>query len=177
MREHEAQVAEGVASARGPGIPSARRRSVRPSRVGPVIVMLGLVVFVVGCFLPFSAITLDSADGGTASLFRLLVVDRTTLLGNVGGALYLFGGAIVVGVPTFAGIKCGCGWTRPGLFAAVGAWAATWVGSFMNGGIPGGRVAGFWVMILGVALALAGTLKVWADGRTATPARASRDAA
>ena len=177
IEAHEAHVAEDVASARGRRVPGVRNARWRPPRLGPVLVLVGIAVFIVGCFLPYYHLALVSPGDDTATLFDLIVAQRHALLAEVGGLLYLFGGAAVVVGSAVAMIRCGCSWSRPALFAAVGAWTAQWVGSLTTDAIPGGRGAGLWVTALDVALVLGATLKVWGYGRAAKPGRASRDAA
>ena len=103
---------------------------------------------------------------------QLLVVDRNTLLATVGGLLYLFAGPGIVLALAVTVLRRGTSWLRPALVAAAGVWTLTRSGSFMNDGIPGGHEIGFWLMVVGVPLALVGALKVAATGR-ARPGRAS----
>src|SRR5262245_34551103 len=81
------------------------RVHVRPAASHPagyVVVLLGVVGFVVSCFLPFYGGPILGA-GESVSLYRL-VVDPPIGGGLVGGVLYLFAGAATVGVISLIGI-------------------------------------------------------------------------
>ena len=174
VRAHNVDLGERIASARRR--PPRRRTAVhRPA--GYALVLVGALVFVVGAFLPYYGISFTSSDTtGTSSLWQAIVEARRTALGRAGGFLYLFGGIAIVASLAVSEIQRPTGRMRPVLAAAVGVWAAAWVGSLTTDGFPGGHKLGFWVIVIGVGIVLVGTLKVWLD-RPVTPEAASPDVA
>src|SRR5262245_2910328 len=131
------------------------------SQVGCLVGLVGALVFVLGCFLPYYDIAILGPGQTSASLCRLLTSGPGTILEHLGGALYLFAGAATVGVIAFVGIQRVRPWTTPALTAATTVWALTWAGSLTNQARFGSLEIGFWVMVAGILFAVAGTVIVW----------------
>jgi|1186.fasta_scaffold717686_1 hypothetical protein len=118
VRAHERDVANDIASARGPGGRDGRSLVAGPAARGSMLILLGTLVFAVGCLLPFYAFGFTAPDG-TMSLWDVSVMVRHSLLAQIGGALALFGGpAVVVGLAMSA-IRGGTRGSRPALLAAA----------------------------------------------------------
>jgi len=115
-----------------------------PSVNGYVIVLLGVVGFVVGCFLPYLSGNFLPAEG-TISLFRLIWLGAGRPFEQVGGVLYLFAGAATVGVIALLGIGLRRAWTPPALVTGAAAWTLTWIGVLMNQAGFGPHAVGYWV--------------------------------
>lgn len=126
---------------------------------GYVIVLLGAATFLVGCFLPYWGVSLTSAS---LSLYRLIVPQGLGAAGTVGGFLFLFGGVATIALIAMAGIR-GYGWTRLVLAGATVVWSLTWIGMLLaQRSIPNaGRGVGWWVLLLGVAVVVIGTIVTW----------------
>jgi hypothetical protein len=142
--------------------------------VGYLIVLVGVITFVVGSFLPYWG---PGGPAGTISLFRLFVMptfDDADLSGSVGGFLYLFGGVATLAWIAVAGIR-GSRWTRSALTAVTVAWSLTSIGWLLT--IAGlafdtPRRAGWLVLLLGVVVAVIGTIVIWiGDRRAEAPAQ------
>ena len=100
----------------------------RAPRVGYAVVLLGAVLFVATCFLPYYGFP----GGRSASLYDQLLVAQGGGLKS-GVILFLFGGVATVVVVTILGLTRG---ERPSLRAflagAVAAWSLTWIGSLLQ---------------------------------------------
>lgn len=128
--------------------------------VGYVMVQLGVLAFVVGCFLPFWDVPSGMRPGNyNTSYFRLVVVEGADPASNVGGFLLLFGGPAVLAWIASAGIR-GSRWTRPALAAATVVWSLTWIGVLPGvsrfGPLTVDRGVGWWILLLGVAVVVVG---------------------
>ena len=145
------------------------RRGSRP--VGYVIVLVGAVAFVVGCFLPFWDVPsgMRSLNNGP-SYFRFVVVEGAEVATSVGGCMLLFGGPAALAWIAIAGIN-GSRWTRPALAAATVVWSLTWIGVLLGVSRFGDRIVdrgvGWWVLLLGVGVVVIGTIVIWIGGRRA----------
>jgi hypothetical protein len=135
-----------------------------PSVNGYVIVLLGVVGFVVGCFLPYLSGNLLPAEG-TISLFRLIWLGAGRPFEQVGGVLYLFAGAATVGVIALLGIGLRRAWTPPALVTGAAAWTLTWIGVLMNQAGFGPHAVGYWVVLTSTGMAIIGTVVVWLSAR------------
>ena len=85
----------------------------------------------------------------------------------MGGFLYLFGGVATLAWIAIAGIR-GSRWTRTALAAVTVAWSLTWIGSLLGISrlafdVP--RRVGWWVLLLGVAVVVIGTIVTWISDR------------
>ena len=80
----------------------------------------------------------------------------------MGGFLFLFGGVATIALIAMAGIR-GYGWTRLVLAGATVVWSLTWIGMLLaQRSIPNaGRGVGWWVLLLGVAVVVIGTIVTW----------------
>jgi hypothetical protein len=135
-----------------------------------VIVLLGAVTFIVGCFLPYWEIT--EPTSASLSFYRLIMpgTPRVTAgSGVVGGFLYLFGGTATLAWIAVAGVR-GSRWTRPAALAtATVVWSLTWIGSLLaiNSLPVVDRGVGWWVLLLGVVVVVIGTIATWIGDRRA----------
>ena len=140
---------------------------VRPAPSHPagyLIVLLGVVAFVVSCFLPFYGEPILRA-GDDVSLYRL-VVDPPIGGGKVGGVLYLFAGAATVGVVSLIGLGRAAAWTPYALVAGVAAWALTWLGILLNQAELAQHEVGYWTAYASLGLTVVGTIVVWVTSRS-----------
>jgi hypothetical protein len=135
-----------------------------PRAGGYVIVLLGVVGFVVGCFLPYLSGNFLPAEG-TISLFRLIWLGAGRPFEQVGGVLYLFAGAATVGVIALMGIGRQRAWTPRALVAGAAAWTLTWIGVLMNQAGFGPHEVGYWVVLASMGMAIIGTAVVWVSAR------------
>lgn len=137
-----------------------------PSPSGYVIVLLGVVGFVVGCFLPYlSGVILAPAED-SASLIRLLWTPAEGPLEQVGALLNLFAGAATVGAVALLGVGRQRGWTPRALVAGVAAWTLTWIGVLISQKARFGPYeVGYWVLLASMGVAIIGTVVVWVSAR------------
>jgi hypothetical protein len=141
------------------------RRDTGPSASGYVIVLLGVVGFVVGCFLPYLSGRLLPGEG-TISLFRLIWLGAEGPLEQVGVLLQVFAGAATVGVIALLGIGRRRAWTPHALVAGAAAWTLTWIGVLTSQaafGFP--YEVGYWVLLASMGVAIIGTVVVWVTAR------------
>jgi hypothetical protein len=135
-----------------------------PSSSGYGIVLLGVVGFVVGCFLPFLSGNFLPAEG-TLSLFRLTWSGAGGAFEQVGALLSLFAGAATVGTIALWGISRRRARTpRGALVAGVAAWTLTWIGVLIDQAeFP--HEVGYWVLLASLGVAIIGTVVVWVSAR------------
>ena len=133
---------------------------------GYAIVLVGVIAFIVGCFLPYWGVT--EPLSASLSLYRLYNTDDIGATQSVGGLLILFGGVTTLAWIAIAGIR-GSRWTRPALAGVTVAWSLTWIGTLLaQSSIPNlSRGAGWWVILLGVAVVVIGTAVIWISDRRA----------
>jgi hypothetical protein len=138
------------------------RRDIGPSVSGYVIVLLGVVGFVVGCFLPYLSGVILAPGEDSASLIRLIWTPAEGPLEQVGALLNLFAGAATVGVVALLGVGRQRGWTPHALVAGVAAWTLTWIGVLVNQEAAFGPYeVGYWVLLASMGVAIIGTVVVW----------------
>jgi hypothetical protein len=133
---------------------------------GYLVVLVGVVAFVVSCFLPYLGGENLLPMNGSVSLYRLI----SSGLGNdgferMGGVLYLFGGAATVGLISLAGIGRPREWTRYALMAGTAAWTLTWIGVLINQAGFGPHEVGYWSLFASMGVVIAGTIVVWVSAR------------
>jgi hypothetical protein len=130
---------------------------------GYVIVLLGVVVFVVGCFLPFWELASGMRPlNYNVSYFRLVIPERWGVAASVGGFLLLFGGPVVLAWIAIAGIR-GSRWTRPALAAATVVWSLTWIGVLLGVSrlaLGVARDVGWFLLLLGIGVVATGTILI-----------------
>ena len=137
-----------------------------PSPSGYVVVLLGVVGFVVGCFLPYLSGVILAPGEDSASLIRLLWTPAEGPLEQVGALLNLFAGAATVGAVALLGVGRQRGWTPRALVAGVAAWTITWIGVLMGQGASfGPHEVGYWVLLASMGVAIIGTVVVWVSAR------------
>ena len=112
---------------------------------GYVVVLLGALAFVVGCFLPYY----DYPPSGieSVSLYRLYTFGLGAPGISVGGVLVLFAGLATLVWVALAGVRGSGNWTRPTLVAVSIAWSLTWIGTLLNAsrfGTPESWATGCW---------------------------------
>jgi hypothetical protein len=136
-----------------------------PSATGYVIVLLGVVGFVVGCFLPYLGGNFLPGEG-SISLTRLVWFGAGGAFEQVGALLYLFAGAATVGMIAIWGISRWRAWTpRGALVAGTAAWTLTWIGVLINQAGFGPHEVGYWVLLACMGVAIIGTVVVVVSAR------------
>ncbi len=136
----------------------------RAGSTGYVVVLLGVAAFVTGLFLPYY--DYGPSGLGSFSLYRMTMVSRGEVLISVGGVLFLFAGVTTVAWVAIGGVRGSGDWTRPALAAVATAWSLTWFGSLLGASLYlGPRLAGYWVLLLGVGAVVVGTILVWVADR------------
>lgn len=136
--------------------------------------MLGTAVFVVGSFLPY----IDTGQGlpfevVARSMYRMMMTMRATAAEVIGGLLSLFGGVAVLAAIALVGLRGPRAWTVVASVPASVVWALSWIGSFLGASeLFGRKGVGYWVMLIGVGLVLAGATMVWVSFRRAAGSRA-----
>lgn len=139
-----------------------------PSASGYVIVLLGLVGFVVGCFLPYLGENFLPGEG-TVSLTRLVWSGAAGAFEHVGALLNLFAGAATVGIIALWGISRRRAWTpRGALVAGVAVWTLTWIGVLINQAGFGPHEVGYWVLLASLGVAIIGTVVVLVSAAVAS---------
>lgn len=137
---------------------------------GYVIGLVGVMAFVVGCFLPYWDLPSGMRPlNYNTSYFRLVVSEGAGVATNVGGFMLLFGGPAALAWIAIAGIR-GSRWTRPALFAATVVWSLTWIGVLLGVSrltVDEPRRVGWWVLLLGVGVVVIGTILIWISDRQA----------
>ena len=142
------------------------RRGARST--GYLVVLVGALAFVVGCFLPYFDYRQSAV--GSVSLYRLYTNSIGGQKTIVGGALVLFAGVATLAWVAIAGLRGSENWTRRALAAVVVAWSLTWIGALLTHAQFGvDRLAGYWVLLLSVLLVLIGTILVWMPPRGEEP--------
>ena len=140
----------------------------RAGSTGYVVVLLGVVAFVGGCFLPY--FDYRQSGVGSLSLYRLYTLSLGGEGTSVSGVLILFAGVATLAWVAVAGIRGSGNWTRPALAAVAIAWSLTWIGTLLGHtqlGAP--RVFGYWVLVVAVGVVMIGTIVVWISPRGDIP--------
>jgi hypothetical protein len=140
-------------------------RDTGPSASGYVIVLLGVVGFVAGCFLPFYPSGNSLPADGTISLFRLIWLGAERPFEQVGVLLQVFAGAATVGVIALLGIGRRRAWTPHALVAGAAAWTLTWIGVLTSQTAFGSHEVGYRVLLASMGVAIIGTVVVWVSAR------------
>jgi hypothetical protein len=134
----------------------------RRSSFGYSVVLLGAVLFLTSCFLPYYSATPGSER--TISLFQLLT--QGPIGSYLGAPLYLFGGVAPVAVVAVIALVRGQeGPVLPSVPAgAVIAWSLTWIGVLVNTGATSeiglSLEMGFWLQAVSIGVAVIGTLLI-----------------
>ena len=137
-----------------------------PRSAGYVVVPVGLAGFVVGCFLPYSAVIGTGPGRATASLYRLVVLSGETILQTVGGLLYLFAGVATLAVIAVAGLVGGRRSTPVALAAVTVAWSLWELGILLfQSRFVSPSETGYWVLLISVLVVAASTIAVWVAAR------------
>lgn len=133
--------------------PAAERHS-----TGYVVALMGVLGFVVGCFLPYAEVGAPAEH--SLSLYRLITM-RVTALAAAGSHLYLFAGAATIALISLAALKKPRAWAFPALAAASIVWSLTWIGILLGGyGFYSSQNVGYWLMAVSIALVVLGTILV-----------------
>ena len=142
---------------------------VRPAAVshpaGYVLVLLGVVGFVVSCFLPFYGGTVLGASG-SISLYDSLRLPGSSTVEALAARLYLFAGTGIVGVIGFLGIVRHRTWTPHALVAAVAVWTLTWFGVLVSQWGLYQHEVGYWTALASLGVTVVGTTVVWVSTRS-----------
>ena len=144
---------------------------IRPTRkaglvIGYVITLVGAVLFVATCFMPYYGFP----GGGSVSLYDQLMVGQDGGL-ELGAILFLLGGVTTVLVVAVVGLARGKRDAGPVQFLAgsVAAWSLTWIGSLLQSAnlLEGERILGgltlelgFWLQAVSIGVAVIGTVLV-----------------
>ena len=142
------------------------------SSLGYELILLGVVAFVAGCFLPYY-----SMQGGPDGRFSPSLYDIETFrrggLGTFGGILFLFAGPAALAVAGAFGIGRPRAWTPVATVAIAIVWVLTWIGVLLAGGrlFPPEKEVGYWFLLGGVGVVAVGAIVV---GVTSRRVRASR---
>jgi hypothetical protein len=137
------------------------------SVIGYAITLVGAVLFVATCFMPYYGY--QFADGGSVSLYDQLMVGRDGV--EFGAIVFLFGGVATVVVVAIVGLARGKRTTTPVHFVltgAVAAWSLTWIGLLLQAVSlrNDGDIAelslemGFWLQVVSIGLTVIGTILV-----------------
>lgn len=133
--------------------------AVRRPIVGPILVVAGSVIFAISTFLPWVDFNIPAIHGQSVSFLR--EISPPDGIGRVGGWVFVFAGTLVtakLGVLVLWGRFRG--WTRALACTAV-AWAFTWLGLLLASRTTlGTKQIGFWGMVAGAMLGLAGGIVV-----------------
>jgi hypothetical protein len=122
-----------------------------------------------GGFLPFSRFV--TPDDVELSFVRLITIGRDSWSGVVGASLYFFAGLVVLAVTAIVGLLGPRPRTAPPLVAAAAVWSLTWIGVLLQSSdfAPAPRLIGYWIMLIGILVVVAGTILVWFAERRASP--------
>ena len=151
-------------------------RAWRGPRVAYLVVLLGAVVFVVSCFLPYFEVGLGGRNEGVTMFEQLQVGSDDWTLG-LSTLLILFGAVAVLATIAIAGLA-GRGhrlWNPALLAVVVLAWFLTSLGTLIRvatlrqSTLPGGLSldVGFWVQAISVLVVVLGTLALLVTARRA----------
>ena len=126
---------------------------------GYVVALIGVLGFVVSCFLPYAEV-IGAPGGYSVSLFRLLTLGDSALAA-VGGVLLPFAGAATIALISFAALMRPHAWALPALAAASIVWSLTSIGLLLGayGFYPSLNV-GYWLIVVSIALVVLGTTLV-----------------
>ena len=124
---------------------------------GYVVVLIGVLCFVVSCFLPYAEVV--GAPGGySVSLYRLLTLGDTTLAA-AGGFLLLFAGAATIALISSAALMRPRAWALPALAAASIVWSLTSIGLLLGAyGFYSSMNVGYWLIVVSIAVVVLGTI-------------------
>jgi lysylphosphatidylglycerol synthetase-like protein (DUF2156 family) len=132
--------------------PVAERHS-----TGHIVVLVGVLGFVVSCFLPYAEVV--GAPGGySVSLYRLLTLGDATLAA-AGGFLLLFAGAATIALISLAALMKPRAWAFPALAAASIVWSLTSIGLLLGAfGLYSSMNVGYWLIVVSIAVVVLGTI-------------------
>ena len=137
--------------------------------VGYLVVLVGVVGFIVSCFLPYLFLGVTRS----MSLYQLVVRAgfSQTVVQIIGGFLQLFAGAGTVALIALAGTRHGRHahrWLPFALAAATAAWSLTWIGVLLSQSqIVGSEGVGYWSALVSLGVVIVGTIVVWVFARRA----------
>jgi len=134
------------------------------ARWGYVVVGLGVVLFVVACFLPYFS---QRGPGGrfSLSLYELQTV-RQTGLSAFGGILVLFSGLAVLAVIAILVVARPRPWTAIASVSVTVVWSLMWIGFLLaaTSFMPKKEV-GYWLVFVSVGIVVAGAVVVGLSSR------------
>lgn len=134
----------------------------RAGSTGYVVLLIGAVAFVVGCFLPYYDYDVSPFS---VSLYRAMMFNPGGAEASAGAFLLLFAGVATLAWIAIAGVRGSGGWTRPTLAAVTIVWSLTWIGILLGASGFGARLVGYWVLLLSVGVVVIGTIMVWVSAR------------
>jgi hypothetical protein len=126
---------------------------------GYVVALIGVLGFVVSCFLPYAEVV-GAPARYSVSLYRLLTLGDATLAA-VGGFLLLFAGAATIALISFAALVRPRRWPLPALAAASIVWSLTSIGLLLGAyGFYSSPNVGYWLIVVSIAVVVLGTILV-----------------
>ena len=138
------------------------------SRSGQAVILAGVATFLIGSFLPFYSLEPRNETLSFASqMLSGLSNDPQWVLG---GILMLFAATAVVVVTAGIGLgELARATAAPTLVGAATTWVLTWVGALLRStGFP--VAVGYFVMWVGIAVVIVGTVIVFRSMRSAPAA-------
>jgi hypothetical protein len=125
--------------------------------MGYVVVLIGVLGYVVSCFLPYGGVAYR--PGSSSSLYRIFTQGDAALA--AGGFLLLFAGATTVTLISFAALMRPGAWAFPALAAASIVWSMTSIGVLLGAqGFYSSMKFGYWLNIVSIAADVVGTVMV-----------------
>ena len=127
--------------------------------VGYVVVLIGVLGFVVSCFLPYAEVV-GAPRGYSVTLYRLLTLGDAALAA-AGGLLVPFAGAGTTALISFAAVMRPREWAFPALAAASIVWSLTSIGLLLGAyGLYSSMKVGYWLIGISIAVVVLGTILV-----------------
>jgi hypothetical protein len=125
---------------------------------GYVVVLIGVVGFVVSCFLPYAEV--GTPAGYSISLYRLLTLGDSPLAA-AGSLLSVFAGAATIALISLAALKKPRDWVFPALAAASIVWSLTLIGLLLSAlAFYSSQSVGYWLIVVSIAVVILGTILV-----------------
>ena len=142
----------------------------RGHRVGYVVVLLGVALFIASCFLPYYGGGSLGAGSETVSLYQQVSLGSDSVAWDLGTLLFLFGGVASVAAVAIASVTQNASLARTPavLTAAVVAWSLTWIGALLREATFGLGITlewGFWTQAASVGVVVVGTIVAFMTAR------------
>ena len=133
----------------------------RPNPWGYVLVLAGVGLFVVACFLPYYSVQGLPRARYSPSLYEVQTF-RQSGSGTFGGMLLLFAGPTALTVAAAFGIGRARAWTATATTAMSIVWVLTWTGILLSGTslVPPEKEIGYWLLLVAVGVVAVGAIVV-----------------